>query len=87
MSCFTHKCQTDDFLGPAQKSGDFGASQNPQHNRYCVGGLKWANSWGAIFPNSKTKLRPLPFGDPRTPRTPWNPKEWRFWGITKPPTQ
>ena len=34
------------------RRGDFEASQNPQRNRYCVGGLQWAIFWGTTFPNS-----------------------------------
>ena len=40
------------FLPFGDFKGDFEASQNPQRNRYCVGGLQWAIFLGATFPNS-----------------------------------
>ena len=43
-----------------------GASQTP---RVLVG--KWKNFGGAISPNSKTKLRPLPFRAPNGPKEPY----------------
>ena len=60
----------------SQKSGDFEASQNPQRNRYCVGGLQWAIFWGT-FPKF------LPFGDLNDPMEPY--MQWRHDFLMGPP--